>query len=182
MPDTSKSFLLKLSPMGYLDLFFVTTLTIIIAGVLVVIGYLLPKMAFYFLYPVSGIIVLGLLIYNIYKIKVIREGLVETIIFTADGIHFENRRIGLRELVKWSKIVDIFVVKVDEDDAEEDEEKEPNKVIIITPHSEEIIFLADYESIFTNRKTLWEQIQEIFSTYKQEVTIPNDETVTIPNT
>ena len=141
MPQKSDSFLLKLSPMGYFDLFFISILTIIFSGLLVTVGYLLPKMAFYFLYPIAGFIILGLLIYILFKIKIIREGLIETIIFTTDGIHFENSKLGLRELISWSNIVDIVVMKVDEDDENENEEKEPNRVVIITPHEEEVFFL-----------------------------------------
>jgi hypothetical protein len=73
-------------------------------------------------------------------------------------------------------------MKIDEEDNNEDEEKNPNKVVIITPYTEEIFFLSNYESVFTNRNVLWAQIQEIFSLYKQEVIVPSDETFTLPNT
>lgn len=157
MSNSDEEILLKLKPMSYLDLSIISLLTFLLAGLLFYLGYTLPTMANYFCYPIAALIVLGLIFYDIFKIRIIRNGSIETITFTTNGIHFENSLIGLRELVNWSSVVDIVVTKVDE----EDEQKEPNKVVVLTPNNEEYFFLSDYETIFTNRKTIWEHIQQI---------------------
>jgi hypothetical protein len=161
MSNSDEQILLKLKPLRYFDLLIISLLTILFAGLLFFLGYILPTMANYFCYSIAALIVLGLIFYDVVKIKIIRNGSIETITFTTNGIHFENSLIGLRELVNWSSVVDIVVIKVDEDDDQEDEQKEPNKVVVLTPNNEECFFLSDYETIFTNRKTIWERIQEV---------------------
>ena len=163
MSNSNNHTLLKLKPMGYFELTIITLLTLLLAGLLFLIGSMGPVMTDYFFYPIAGLVVIGLVVFDIIKIKTIRAGSVETITFTKDGIHFENKIVGLRELVKWFSVVDIFVTKIDEDDDQENEQKDPNKVVILTPHNEEYFFLSDYETIFTNRKVIWERIREVHS-------------------
>ncbi|MHA1126343.1 MAG: hypothetical protein ACTSO7_11130 [Candidatus Heimdallarchaeota archaeon] len=164
MPNSEDQALLTLKPMGYFDLLITSVITLLFAGLLFFLGFMLPNMANYFCYPIAGLIIIGLILFDIVKVKTIREGRIETITFTKGGIRFENKISSLRESINWSSIVDIVVTKVDEED-EEDERENPNKIVVITPHAEEFFFLSHYETIFTNRKAIWERIQEIQSTF-----------------
>lgn len=132
-------------------------------------GFLLVALGFYFgikydslvrilVIPISALLAIFLLALIVYRIRVIRSGLINSIIFNTSGILIENQKLNFFKTIPWENVTDISITNNEGD-------QNPKEVQILSIDHVEIINLSLYSSIFLSEKDLWEKIQTYYKRY-----------------
>lgn len=155
---------LEIKPSGFFELFITMFLGIIFTTAAIIIGIKYDSVKIRIAYPAIGFvglgfIGLGLIVFGIMRLIIILDDKTKAIIFTDNGVVFQNLKHDVLFSFQWKEIEDIIVSLRDSD-------KRPLEISIITSKKIERVDLKLYDTIFTTRVEIWEKISKFYEQYK----------------